>query len=91
MTATQFTPAGPLALPRMVCPSQVDIGNVVEFDHEPLPVVIASTYLHDTHRVFWYVAEGRKSNGAPVFEGVGVHDVGEPIKLLRLAAKDVTL
>lgn len=72
-------------LPRLVCPSQIDIGDVVRLDGEPLPVVITKGDVVAGHRVFTWVTQIHTSDGRPVFEGQGVHDAGEKIMLLARA------
>jgi hypothetical protein len=82
-------------LPRFVCPFQVQIGDLVRFGDEPLPVVILDSEIVDRDfdlvaRVLVWETEIRKSDGRPVFEGRGVHEPGEKILLLRRAARSVT-
>jgi len=77
-------------LPRMVCPFQVQIGDLVRIDTEHLPVYITDGRLDGVRRVLEYVSEIRKSNGEPVFEGSQVFEPGSPILLLRRAARGVT-
>jgi hypothetical protein len=80
-----------LALPRMVCPFQVQIGDLVRIDAEHLPVVITDSHLDGVERVLEYVSEIRKSNGEPVFEGSQVFEPGTPILLVRHAVRGVAL
>lgn len=83
MTAALFAgPALNAALPRMVCPSQLDLGDLVRLDSEPLPVVLVASDLVDVHRVFSWVSQITTSAGLAVHEGQGVHDAGERIELL---------
>jgi hypothetical protein len=77
-------------LPRMVCPFQVDIGDVVRIDCEHLPVVITASHLDGVERVLEYVSEIHKSDGEPVFEGSQVFEPGSPILLLRHAPRGGT-
>lgn len=87
MTALQFTPAGIPTLPRMVCPFEVHIGDLVRIDNEHLPVFITDSHLDGVCRVLEYVSEIRKSNGEPVFEGSRVFEPGVPILLMRRAPR----
>lgn len=72
-------------LPRLICPSQARIGDLVRLPDEPLPVVITGSELEGVERVLTWETEIRKSDGRPVFEGRGVHEPGEKIMLLRRA------
>jgi hypothetical protein len=91
VTALQFAPVGMPTLPRMVCPFEVHIGDLVRIDSEHLPVVITDGHLDGVCRVLEYVSEVRKSDGEPVFEGLRVFEPGSPILLLRRAARGVAL
>jgi hypothetical protein len=77
------------ALPRLVCPFQVGIGDTARIDSEHLPVVFTDGHLDGVCRVLEYVSEIRKSNGEPVFEGSRVFEPGSPILLLRRAPRGV--
>jgi hypothetical protein len=92
MTLTEETletlNTGPM---RMICPFQVQIGDVVSFKGEHLDVVITDSHLDGVERVLEYVSEIHKSNGEPVFEGSRVFEPGSPILLLRRAARGVAL
>jgi hypothetical protein len=79
-----------IALPRLVCPFQVQIGDLVRIDNEHLPAFITDSHLDGVCRVLEYVSEIRKSNDEPVFEGSRVFEPGSPILLLRRAARGVT-
>jgi len=76
-------------LPRMVCPFQVQIGDLVRIDNEHLPVFITDSHLDGVERVLEYVSEIRKSDGEPVFEGSRVFEPGTPILLMRRATRGV--
>jgi hypothetical protein len=69
-------------LPRMACPSQVDIGDLVRLKDESLPVVITSGGIVDDHRVFTWASPIVTTAGLTVTEGRGVHDAGEQVMLL---------
>jgi hypothetical protein len=82
MTALVSLPVLDAPLPRMVCPSQLDLGDLVRLKSEPLPVVLVGSELIDVHSVWSWVSQITTSAGLAVIEGSGVHDAGERIELL---------
>jgi hypothetical protein len=87
MTALTFGHASLAGLPRMVCPFEIHIGDLVRIDSEHLPVFITDSHLNGVERVIEYVSEIRKSNDEPVFEGSQVFEPGTPILLLRRSGR----
>jgi hypothetical protein len=73
----------------VLCPFQVQLGDLVRIKNEHLPVIITDGHLDGVCRVLEYVSEARKSNGDPVFEGSQPFEPGEPIMLVRRAARGV--
>lgn len=73
----------------LVCPFQVQIGDLVRFKDEPLDVVILDSELDGFVRVLVWETEIRKSDGSPVLEGRGRHRPGETIMLVHRAARGV--
>jgi hypothetical protein len=79
------------AMPPVLCPFQVQVGDLVWIKNEHLPVIITDGHLDGVCRVLEYVSEARKSNEDPVFEGSQPFEPGEPIILVRRAARGVAL
>lgn len=82
---TVLLPAGPIlhpSPPRMVCPSQVDLGDLIRLPGEHLPVVLVGSELVDVHRVWSWVSPITTTTGHTPVEGKGVHDAGERVILL---------
>ena len=75
------------AIPPVVCPFQVQIGDVVRIKNEHVPVVITDGRLDGFCRVLEYESAARKSNDDPVFEGSQPFEPGEPIILLDRAPR----
>lgn len=69
-------------LPRMVRPSQVDLGDLIRVTGESPPVVLVASELVDVHCVWSWVSQITTSAGLAVTEGQGVHDAGERVELL---------
>ena len=80
MTIHPLKPAE--TLPHPVLPSKISDGDVVHFESEPLPVIITGGNVVALHHVFTWISVARWSSGAPVTEGIGVHDLDEEIELL---------
>jgi hypothetical protein len=73
------------ALPRPACPSEIGLGDVVEFRNVPLPVIVTGSELKgdvpDLYREFAWISQARRSNGKPVLEGQSVPERGETVVL----------
>ena len=83
MTLTEDTLATlSTALPRQACPSELGIGDVVQFRDVPVPVIVTGSEYEGFQRVFPWISQARRSNNRPVMEGRHVPEPGETVLLL---------
>jgi hypothetical protein len=87
MTLTEDTLATlSTALPRQACPTEIGIGDVVQFRGVPIPVIVTGSDLAGDsapyRRVFPWISQARTSNGRPVLEDLQVIEPGETVVLI---------